>query len=401
MKGTVMKSIIRKWTLTLVAVVMIGTLGQAQSIDTNRMNRDIKIMENILGELFKINSPSVRSNGESRAFTIASGFGTTDVKGTYLPGYGIIFTIPQISSHRISSVNVNKSEGSSQISFYYSSDEDEDTDPVTEESVINRITEFLTDYASTIGQLKEDENVMVIYGPKTGRSSVFAVYTLRGDKIDKDEVAELPVISVVAKKSDLQALRNGSINEDTFEDRLSISKSQDKEYLDLKVMSNIFETALKEVPRESYRLSGNVDYLMLENFGVLFSVNVRYDLHGRTESFFIRNNDRNRLTYTAAQSQANTSSDNDDAEELEEKISNAYEKLVQDIKEYIIDYGRTLNSVKSGQYILTSVNLSDTWIDNNLPDRIDFQVQKSTLEQLDRGGLSRQEAINSVTVTEY
>ncbi|MTI87379.1 MAG: hypothetical protein FH748_05360 [Balneolaceae bacterium] len=394
-----MKKLYNLILIGLVSLLLTPSLI-AQEYDSNRMNRDIKIMEEVLSELFKVQNSSYTRKGN---FIMHPDFGGNHVEGTYLPDYGIIFKIPRILSRYISSISVDKSNGKNEIHFYYDSDDSSSSRQVTEEAIIARIAEFLKDYASTIGQLDDDENILVIYGSKPGSSSILSVYDKVGNLVDKDDVKPLPVISVVAQKKDLRAFRSGTIDDAAFEDRLTISKSQDnKKYVDLKVMSNIFETALKEVPREAFRISGHVNYLMLDNFGALFSVDVRYnDRKFNVETFFIREAERRARALTTADKKENDDNRTPSKEEMQEKMHEAYQQLKTDVTEYLIDYGRTLGSVQSDQHILTSVNISDTWINANLPERVDFQIKKSILDQMDRGSISRQQALNSVTVTEY
>ncbi|MBO6572676.1 MAG: hypothetical protein JJ958_09530 [Balneola sp.] len=381
----------------LLIILLTSSLGWAQSFDANRMNRDIKIMENILGEMFKTYS----GTSSSRAVYIADfAGGSRNVRGTYLPGYGIIFNVQTSSSFVLS--QSSDGEGSSN-SFYYSystSSSDDDNVKVDEESVKDRITEFLKDYASTIGQLKPTENVMVIYGSNSRHSFPSLVYTSSNGKIDRKETEKLPVISGSVTKKDLDDYRSGKINESAFANKVQTASTTDKEYLDLKVMSNIFETALKEQGDESFRLSGNVNYLMLDNFGAIFNLDASY----RTNNRLFGN--VTGITVTGAYIRSSSRDAPDAKEDLEKeeieylrKVASAYNNLKTNIKEYLVDYGRTVSSVKPDQYILTTVNVRGRY--NDIPERIDFQLKKSVLDQLDRGQISREKALEQVVVTEY
>ena len=381
----------------LLIILLTSSLGWAQSFDANRMNRDIKIMENIIGEMFKTYS----GTSSSRAVYIADfAGGSRNVRGTYLPGYGIIFNVQTSFSFVLS--QSSDGEGSSN-SFYYSystSSSDDDNVKVDEESVKDRITEFLKDYASTIGQLKPTENVMVIYGSNSRHSFPSLVYTSSNGKIDRKETEKLPVISGSVTKKDLDDYRSGKINESAFANKVQTASTTDKEYLDLKVMSNIFETALKEQGDESFRLSGNVNYLMLDNFGAIFNLDASY----RTNNRLFGN--VTGITVTGAYIRSSSRDAPDAKEDLEKeeieylrKVASAYNNLKTNIKEYLVDYGRTVSSVKPDQYILTTVNVRGRY--NDIPERIDFQLKKSVLDQLDRGQISREKALEQVVVTEY
>ena len=60
----------------------------AQNIDAHRMKRDIRIMENILSELFRTQTEIATAD----SYTVIRGeFGQRLIRGTYLKDFGIIF----------------------------------------------------------------------------------------------------------------------------------------------------------------------------------------------------------------------------------------------------------------------------------------------------------------------
>lgn len=378
--------------------LLLSPLSFAQDFDANRMNRDIKIMENILDELFKtdISGPSVKGSTRIMSFGGTSS-GTT---GAYIPNYGIIFRVPHIiSAAQIASVSVDQNSKDSKITFYYNSDEGSSDKGISEEAVVNRISEFLRDYASAITQLQSDENIMVIYGSKGG-SNMPVYFSIRGDR----KVSELPIVSVSAKKRDIDAYRNGKINDSSFKDRVKVSETNNSDHLDLKVMGNILETAFGESSNEMFQISGKPAYLALDNFGVLFTMNVR---HNRTSAMgsIVFHDDEVRNVVRASGIQKLDVLSPEEAEEKRaeqaEQAHASFEQLKIDVMDYLIDYGRTLSSVSSDEFILLTINiLSNRW-DDEIPSRLDIQLKKSVLERLERGAISRNEAINAVTITEY
>lgn len=396
---------------TIKTYLLIGVLSFllsptqvfAQNLDANRMNRDIKIMENILGELFKIQPASSTTN---EGVVINSYFSPNNtIKGTYLPGFGIIFKVAGSKPVQIM-VNNKNSENSAYIFYYDSKDSSEEDREIDVASVTERVTDFLKNYGSTIGQLKNDEKVMVIYGVNDKSTRFPGLSLAYAQKTDDDkETKELPVISVSSKVSDLKQYRTGKINAAKFEERLAVATSKDKEYLDLKVMSNIFETALKEQEGEAFRLSGGINYLMLDNFGALYSFDVRFSNGQRGgniwSAYDVRtprmHNQGSNVVVTGSVGQSTTVGK--EKEEFNETIEEAYSKLVMNIKEYVIDYGRTINSVSNDQHILLSVTINGRY--ETVPERIDIQVKKSVLDQVDKGSISREQAIQKVLVTEY
>ncbi len=409
---------------TLLIGMMMAWLAPhlfAQSFDADRMNKDLKIMENILDEMFKIDGHNNIVGSEFRI--LPTGTSGTYTQGTYIPDYGVIFKIPQVIYAGFSSIEVNKKDGNNRITFYYD-DEDGKTKAVTKESITNRITEFLEDYAANIAQLKPDEKVMVIYGIKGKRNRFFIVQT--GDS-PKAEQKQKPVISVTARMKNLNDYRKQQISNDEFTKQLQIQSSENKEFLDLKVMANVFQTAFEgkhnlaftdENSEDVFRLVGDVSYQKLNDFGVIFSMDARY-ASNLSRAFFqisklssklksISIGDRmtqdkegnikvSRLTDPDSTKNIAWKQQEEKGKEQALEALTYFKNL---LKEYLVDYGRTLRSIKPDERILLTVDINRTNLEY-LPQRLLFQIKKSMLGQFDEGHISREKALQAVTITEY
>jgi hypothetical protein len=331
-----------------------------------------------------------------------------EVRGTYLPGYGVIFQISKPSAGiLIASTNEDEEEEHTVVFRYGDSEGEEE---VNAENIKNRIVEFLKDYGSTIGQLSSDEHVMVIYGgsPNSG-SSHFNFNVSSGMRSSSSPGPDLPVISVSAQMSELASYRSGDLSDQQFQNRVAISETEpnDTDSKDLRVMANIFETAFED-NEDGFEVPGSVDYLQLDNFGALFFFEARY---GTSRAIFeipniqIRsgsgnNNARVRAieeTRQALEEQQKVAKQK--REELRKNATSAFETFKTELKEYLVDYGRTLSSVNSDQHILVFINLNASV--DEIPDRIDVQITKSVLDQMDRSDISREQAISRVSIREY
>lgn len=394
-----MKYLNRYILLTCLSLWGMQSLYAQPAIDANRMNRDINIMENILREMFK-----TRWEMRGTEIRIAPGDpfrfrSSGNIRGTYLPEYGVIFTIAG-GSPRFVVMRNSDNENSFSYSFRYS-DDDSSQREVNEETVTNRIKEFLREYGSTIGQLQDDDRIMVIYNTAHQRREIAFFDT----DSNENRVEGLPIISVVAQKSDLQDYRSGSISEEELDNRFSVStvRPDAKEQLDLKVMANIFETALNEQEGKGFRIRGSVNYLHLDNFGALFFFDARY---GSSSPFFMDFPKVAQFSFGEEEERARVEVIEERLRESEERrketaeeIKKSYDAFVSDIKEYLIDYGRTLNSVTSDQHIMISATVFSTV--DEVPERIDLQVEKSVLESVDQGSMSRENAMDQIVVREY
>lgn len=403
-----------KHTLLIgLMTLLLSPLTLAQNFDANRMNRDIKIMESVLTELFKIEARSANtvsnsnnSNSVHQVRSISGNFGfnalasrSNQVNGNYIPGYGVIFKIPYLLSNNIASIEIIKNQGEPSITFYYDSNE-ETSNQVNEETVIKRITEFLKDYAPTIGQLKEGEHISIVYGKRTEQLPRVRVFNLSGEANDKEEVEQIPVITVTAKAEDLIALKNGNLSSDDFEERLSISKQskEEKERLDLEVMGNILETAFAEGDGDSFHLvtANSLSYVSIDGFGVHYNLDMHRG-HGLQAFGF---GAITRFGEAGSEEAEESAKKIQEARvERENTIKTEYQNLKELMKQYLVDYGRTLNSLSTEQFLIVTANITDH--SDTVPSQVNFQLKKSVLEQLDRGQISREEAMNAVTITEY
>lgn len=388
--------------LLLFTALLIPTVRAQNTVDIRRMQRDIKIMESILEELFKTRWEAKGSNVSIASSGNLFFRSSKDIRGTYLPDYGVIFTIPASSPGILALGDGSNEEGYS-YSFRYS--DTSTRKEINQENVTERIKEFLREYGSTIGQLDADDKIMVIYNTRA-QSSASAIFIGKNDNVKRQNI---PTISVVAKKSDLESYRSGKINATELGSRYSVSTAgeDEKERLDLKVMANIFETALKEQDEKAFRIRGSVSHLYLDNFGALFFFDARYASASRTFFFNMPEIARFEISDEEKRAQVEVESVLEDElsesrqkqKETKEEIKKSYDEFVANLKEYLVDYGRTLSSVTSNQFILLSATVSST-IDE-VPERVDLQIKKSVLDLTDKGNMSRNEAVNSIVVREY
>jgi hypothetical protein len=261
---------------------------KAQEIDTERMNRDIRIMEQSLSELFRVENQqhfSINIPG----FSLGGGTASDNIKGNYIHGYGIIFSIPDIMSKRYGFINWTNTDEPENNSLVFSNKVNGSDDRISEESVKDRITEFLTHYAPTIGQLSNENRITVVYGSefynesqirfRTGRIEVNHLEDRRGEPM-------IPVIAMSVSKSDLDALRSGSIQSSEFESRITteIISQDDQSRTDLNIFANILETELSQTQNELFKLNRKPAYLHLDDFGVIYRIDF-----SRYPAFYIGN----------------------------------------------------------------------------------------------------------------
>src|SRR5680860_1202041 len=201
---------------TFVFMIMIAIGGSplhAQSIDQKRMDRDINISETILQEIFKTRWETDRSG-----VNVFSSGNDNNITGTYLDNYGVIFTI--IGGPPVVGLISN---GNGNVPNYEFQNTNNNTKEVTKESIINRIQEFLQSYGSTIGQLSNNDRITIIYKNNPYERLGFVTLFSPDKRNNSSDKKATYNITVTVKETDLQAFRKSSINENQFNNRLTIS----------------------------------------------------------------------------------------------------------------------------------------------------------------------------------
>lgn len=378
-----------KKTLLILLINTFSFLAlQAQNINQNRMNRDLNIMQNVLKEMFKTSW-----SGDDQKIQVSSGVlhygNSNNITGAYLPGYGVILTIPAQTSGFI----INTKGNNYNYQFNYG---ENGNNKVTKKSIINQISEFIRSYSSNIGQLKNTDRITVIYQAEN-QNSVFISLTDRND----DEKAP-PTIYVSVQKSDLDALQNGSLNKKQFHNRLAVSTvdKASNSHHDVKIMAGIFKSMFDDANKKSYQVSGSVNHIYIDDLGALFYINAQYG--NNFSGIRVALSDvRKRLAETGKDSVIYSSDNslNTNPEKLKAEQEKARKAFLNGLKETIVDYGRTLRSVQSNEQIYVSVSPLD--LGDDMPKRIDLKIPKSVLEAVDNGDLSREQAIEQISVREY
>jgi hypothetical protein len=319
--------------------------------------------------------------------------------------------------------------------------ENSDNSHATKETIINKIVEFLGNYGPTIQQLSSDNHIMVLFNgiDKPGVRFIGAT----GQNMRKRS-QYISVISVVAKESDIRAYQRGDLSKKKFRQQLSIStqKPNENKNQDLKIFANILKTAFKKDDSKEFKISSDIDYQHISNFGALFSFSIDYGNGFGYLSSHTITSPRGSVVTTKPIIVKNLSRDTSRAQKIDslqpviilhnrkrrkaiqkrlagiqkriEKyqknadkkrdqktadIKDALKSFTNNLKKYIVEYGGTLKSVPSNQYVMVSVKVDDNM--GNIPEKIVLQVKKSVLEAASQGNVSRKKAMDKIQVEKY
>ncbi|WP_425392150.1 hypothetical protein [Ekhidna sp.] len=375
--------------MMLCCFIAVTFLSSAQEIDVERMTRDLKIAEDILGTL---------SEQDSRVFY------HDNIESNYVPDYGVVFTIPMkpfvfksTGSGRVaystsgSGVTIidsrvrrddrerrDKEDGASVTVDVVPDDEEDvnvDKSKIMEEmeaETREQITTFLADYADLIGQLKPSDRIVV---QTKNRNDVYIFKSSGSNKTSGGMSAQV-------LKSDISAYKQGKINRDSFIGKIEFSDGGEEVAKDVELFATIFSRLYEPDLSSTYYLSSRrIAYNRLKNMGVTFSLKF-YSSTSDGGIHTIRTTGETGLTQ----------------EERDEKVNAMYPEFEKSFKENLLDYGRTIRSLDSDEMLIFKVRLTECR-GCEMPKEIKVSVKMKTLEDFDKGSLSRSKALDQIKIT--
>lgn len=228
--------------------------------------------------------------------------------------------------------------------------------------------DFLIDYSGLIGQLKPDQKIMVSSG--TGGRRQFGRSYYNGK------------LTAEITKKDLEAYRSNKLSREQLEAKIKIDKSNDTKdsYKDLELFSTILSRIYDHDLAETYYVSRNVSYEKLTNFGVIYSMKM-YSSIQTNDKFSIPTQNVIDLTL----------------EQRNKEVETLYPQFEEELKRNILDYGKTVKSLKSNETILFQVKLTECK-GCNIPESIEVSVKQSVLADYDSDKLSKSAALAKINI---
>ena len=423
-----------------VAIVLTASVAIAQSkFDEQRMERDIEVAENVLGTIIK-------QQFEKRSFF------PMEIEGNFTAGYGVTFRIPYEilgSSWFFEAPGAFMGDGmNGSFSFSFDSDMDapermeameskeltesehvkardnredaerekakrtknreqrESTNEVeirqlntidnngrgrnggkvvparinidsVRNAYTNKIIEaaknFIADYGDLISQLSPTEKITI-----TNRGE--------GERIWYGSFANASTpsyLSVEAVKGDVVQYRQGKLTHDQLMTKMKVINSvmDDELKPDLELLSSIISRLYSPDLSTTYFTQENVYYERLKDFGVIYYMQVlssNQTVYGNIIMPTLR-------------------LENVDPETRDKKVKELYPIFEKEIKENILDYGRTLKSLKDDEVLMFNIKLTRC-NDCEIPSTLELSVKSSVLKEVNSGKLTKEAALTKITV---
>jgi hypothetical protein len=89
--------------------------------------------------------------------------------------------------------------------------------------------------------------------------------------------------------------------------------------------------------------------------------------------------------------------ENIDLETRNKKVTELYPKFEQELKENIVEYGRTLKSIKDNELLVFQIRMTKC-PDCGIPSSLELSLNGNVLKEFSSGKVSREAAINKIMV---
>lgn len=379
--------------LTTMMVCMLAApalLGQ--SPDEERMKRDIEVAENVLGTLIK------------QQFNNQRTFFPLEVKGSYQSGYGVTFTLPadfttpivfsiQGANDNFFISGGNQQDGPNGYVYEMEGRDENDTDAVRlkdrakekrrmdldsirnayNAKVLEAAKTFLADYADMITLLQQNERIVITNQGNQRRSWVGQIFN----------APKRTHLSAEAMKSDVIAYRQGKIDRNQMMSRIKTINTEavDKADPDLELLMTMFNRLYNVDLSKTFFTENNIYYERLKDFGVIYYMQVFSAIeidYGRFRMPTIGLNDI-------------------DLQTRNKKITELYPKFEQELKENILEYGRTLKSLRDDEVLVFQVKVTRC-PECGIPSTVEYTVKGEVLRDFNAAKLSRDAAIAKISV---
>ncbi len=396
-----------------VVVMMWCISGWAQTkVDEQRMDQDILVAENILSTLMR------QSYGKRSYFPI-------EVKGAYTPGFGVTFRVPQggffnkmmiggFDAPELVTMDI-RGDNTVSYSYSYTPDPDEgepkDQDNATKvksrteaktpkgrpapvgKPVIAQVVRgdsidaamdskfleiaknFLADYGDVLSQLKPNERILV---------------TNRAGGFDADVQFRFPgmesrrsLVSAEATRDDITQMKQGKITRNQFLAKLKTINSVMSDDLDpdLEVLSSMFNRLYREDLSKTYFVQGDVGYERLKDFGVIYYMNVYSSYEEGGDMFVI----------------PSASLRGVDQKERDAKVKELYPRFENELKDNMVEYGRTLRSLGDDEVLAFNVRLTRC-AGCGIPATLELTIKNSALKDYSSGKATKEATLAKVNV---
>ncbi|WKZ60838.1 MAG: hypothetical protein QY309_04995 [Cyclobacteriaceae bacterium] len=387
---------------TIIGILMSGLVlmaspAWAQKIDEARMERDIEVAENILKTLVR------QQFDQQRMF-----FGF-NVEGSYQEGFGVTFRFPadfttpiafnmsgmggdvvwvdemprgytySVTTREDREAQQKAKEELERVRLKAKTARETEINPdsirqVYNEKLISAAKDFLVDYGDLISQLSPTEKIVI---------------TNRGDqpRIWVNQFFTSPKrshLSVEITKGDITAHKQGKLTREQALKKINVvnTESVDAVEPDLELLSSIFNRLYRSDLSNTFFTDEGIYYERLKDFGAVY---------------YMRVYSSNQLPNSRLFNMPTAQLSEVDQEARDKKVKELYPAFEKDIKENIVEYGRTVKSLGDNESLIFNVKLTKCE-GCGIPSSLELSVKGNVLKDYASGKVTKEAAIGKISV---
>ncbi|HNC29738.1 MAG TPA: hypothetical protein PKX08_07035, partial [Cyclobacteriaceae bacterium] len=168
------------------------------------------------------------------------------------------------------------------------------------------------------------------------------------------------------------------------------SVSTDKAEPDMELLVSIFNRLYQSDLSKTYYVQGNTYYEHLNDFGAI----VHMQVYSSNTNYLPDRGDETRTVLSMPTLGLNNLSQ----EERDKKVKELYPVFENELKENMIDYGRTLKSLNDNEQLIVDVTLTKCK-GCGIPSKLEAAVKASVLKDFNAGKIDRNTALSKIEVT--
>ncbi|HEX6223721.1 MAG TPA: hypothetical protein VFZ52_04895 [Chryseolinea sp.] len=385
----------------LYSIIFLSAMPAiAQKIDEERMQRDIAVAENVLGTLIK------------QQFEKQKMFFALEIKSNYQPGYGVTFYIPadyttpivfalpgnetdvwndgRVSGQRF---YINEGNYENQNNVVAPSERQKkgtlslkdkkdakaklDMDSIQDSynsKVIEAAKTFLLDYGDMITQLSAAERIIVSNQGDRPRVWVNKYFN----------APNRTHLSVEVLKGDLTQYKQNKISREQASSKIKVINTESVSEVepDLELLSSIFSRLYRPDLSKTFFVQDNVYFERLKDYGVVY---------------YMQALSSQELGYTRRYVMPTVGLEDVDQATRDKTIKELYPKFEQELKDNILEYGRTLKSLKDDEVLVFQVKLTRC-SGCNIPSTLEYTVKSSVLKDFNANKINKNSALGKFEV---
>jgi hypothetical protein len=234
--------------------------------------------------------------------------------------------------------------------------------------MIAAATNFILDYGDLMSQLAPEEKIVV-----TNQSD-------RPRFFDRGKGSR---ISVEGTRSDITALKQGKLSREQAVKKLTVvnTESVEERDADLEILSSIFSRLYHPDVSKTYFIDGNVYYERLKDYGAIYYMQMISSIERNLNRFFLPTQNADNLDQTAR----------------DKKVAELYPVFEQELKENILEYGRTVKTLKDNEQLIFNISLTKC-TGCAIPSTLEVGIAGSVLKDFGSGKIDKNGALRKFTV---